>query len=372
MLVYRDGSLISGSLNALIDHMVPTAHYYPDRTYLFAFLLSSRLFIRPIDLFARICDICELQQALDSHLSLPHVKDDEFPMDLKRFARHFVQLLQEWTTTFPYDFRDDRLLKQVQSMAHKCTVVDSAQRKTTSEMLQMLKKRLIALEKYEEECLGGKSKNINNDFTDQYNQTDGNMALSYSGSGHNTNSFHSSNSTNSSTIDITELCSTSTQLAHHLTHIELECLSHIGPEEFVQAFAKENSTHLVGLGGSPATSSSTPDAKKLPVQSQKQKPSSVLQLSSSNSDSASERSKASRHTDTKKTRNLESYIQWFNRLSYLVASEIVKVNQIFLTFHNGLFDTVSSPVMSPAHTAQIKPINTIWANRQKGSYLTAQ
>jgi hypothetical protein len=30
--------------------------------------------------------------------------------------------------------------------------------------------------------------------------------------------------------------------------------------------------------------------------------------------------------DMKRTRNLENYVQWFNRLSYLVATEVVKVS----------------------------------------------
>lgn len=66
-------------------------------------------------------------------------------------------------------------------------------------------------------------------------------------------------------------------LAQQLTHIELERLSFIGPEEFVQAFAKEN----------PNVETSFKDMKK--------------------------------------TRNLESYIQWFNRLSYFVATQVCSV-----------------------------------------------
>lgn len=54
-------------------------------------------------------------------------------------------------------------------------------------------------------------------------------------------------------------------------------LSFIGPEEFVQAFAKEN----------PALETSFKDLKK--------------------------------------TRNLEQYVQWFNRLSYFVATQVCKV-----------------------------------------------
>lgn len=40
--------------------------------------------------------------------------------------------------------------------------------------------------------------------------------------------------------------------------------------------------------------------------------------------------------DMKKTRNLESYVQWFNRLSYFVATEVCKVNIIALLHINFL------------------------------------
>jgi len=39
--------------------------------------------------------------------------------------------------------------------------------------------------------------------------------------------------------DICDLCPTALILAQQLTHIELERLSMIGPEEFVQTFARE-------------------------------------------------------------------------------------------------------------------------------------
>jgi hypothetical protein len=44
--------------------MVPTADYYPDRAYLFAFLLSSRLFIKPHELLGDVCALCDSQQKL--------------------------------------------------------------------------------------------------------------------------------------------------------------------------------------------------------------------------------------------------------------------------------------------------------------------
>jgi hypothetical protein len=45
--------------------MVPTEEYYPDRAYLFAFLLSARLFIKPHELLGEVCALCEHQQNLN-------------------------------------------------------------------------------------------------------------------------------------------------------------------------------------------------------------------------------------------------------------------------------------------------------------------
>ncbi|GCC34904.1 hypothetical protein chiPu_0013381 [Chiloscyllium punctatum] len=59
--VYQDGSLVSGSLEVLIEHLVPTVDYYPDRTYIFTFLLSSRVFIHPQELLAKVGQICTKQ-----------------------------------------------------------------------------------------------------------------------------------------------------------------------------------------------------------------------------------------------------------------------------------------------------------------------
>lgn len=68
--MYEDGVLVSGSLQALVQHAVPTAVYYPDTAYLFAFLLSSRLFVKPHELLQRVCEVGFTQQGLkDNDLS---------------------------------------------------------------------------------------------------------------------------------------------------------------------------------------------------------------------------------------------------------------------------------------------------------------
>nr|XP_031846101.1 uncharacterized protein LOC116432825 isoform X2 [Nomia melanderi] len=233
-LVYRDGNLVSGSLEALVQHMVPTEEYYPDRAYLFAFLLSARLFIKPHELLGEVCALCEHQQNLNGEGGKER---------LQRFVPRLVQLLAEWTETFPYDFRDERVMGHVRSITQKVAAVDAAARQEVSALLQNLLLRLTALERYEE----GLARLATEAATEQLTQ-----------------------------VDVTELCPSATVLAQQLTHVELERLSYIGPEEFVQAFAKE-SPHL-----------------------------------------------ETSFKDMKKTRNLESYVQWFNRLSYFVATEVCK------------------------------------------------
>ncbi|XP_046476441.1 uncharacterized protein [Neodiprion pinetum] len=233
-LVYRDGNLVSGSLEALVQHMVPTEEYYPDRAYLFAFLLSARLFIKPHELLGEVCALCELQQNLTGEGGKER---------LHRFVPRLVQLLAEWTETFPYDFRDERVMSHVRAITQKVAAVDATARQEVSALLQNLLLRLTALERYEEGLAGLATEAAAEQLTQ---------------------------------VDVTELCPSASVLAQQLTHVELERLSYIGPEEFVQAFAKE-SPHL-----------------------------------------------ETSFKDMKKTRNLESYVQWFNRLSYFVATEVCK------------------------------------------------
>ncbi|XP_074027897.1 ras-GEF domain-containing family member 1B isoform X5 [Leptinotarsa decemlineata] len=233
-LVYRDGNLISGPLEALIQHMVPTDVYYPDRAYLFAFLLSSRLFIKPHDLLAKVRNLCETQQGLGGKTTVSSNTGQA------RFAEHLVQLLAEWTETFPYDFRDERMMEHVRKITQQCCAINSSIRTNVSSLLHNLHPRLTALEAYEK-SLENHSISVDENFT-----------------------------------DISEICPNPAILAQQLTHVELERLSFIGPEEFVQAFAKENPN---------------------------------LETS---------------FKDMKKTHNLEQYVQWFNRLSYFVATQVCK------------------------------------------------
>lgn len=237
-LIFKDGNLVAGSTEALIQHLVPTTEYNPDRTYVFTFLLSSRLFIRPHELLKEVCQVCTFQQNLTS--------DNIQKQKLGKFGQNIVQLLSEWTEMFPYDFRDERMMKQLKEISQRVLAVYPELSQDISGIMHNLLNRLSHLKRYEE-------------VLDHLN----------------TEAVKRSQTQIAPTTDITEVCPSPLRLAQQLTHIELERLSQIGPEEFVQAFAKE----------------------EIP-------------------------SKPAVFRDMKKTHNLEAYVQWFNRLSYLVASEI--------------------------------------------------
>lgn len=135
-------------------------------------------------------------------------------------------------------------MEHVRTIMQQCCTLNSSLRSNVSSLLHNLLQRLTALEAYEKSLEGPSV------------QIDENMG------------------------DITEICPNAGILAQQLTHVELERLSYIGPEEFVQAFAKEN-PHL-----------------------------------------------ETSFKDMKKTHNLEQYVQWFNRLSYFVATQVCKVRYI--------------------------------------------
>ncbi|CAL1528441.1 unnamed protein product [Lymnaea stagnalis] len=237
-LIFQNGNLHSGPLDALIQHLVPTSEYYPDRTYTFAFLLSSRLFIRPHDLLAEVFKLCVLQQNLS--------QDNVDKTRLGQFGPHIVNLLSEWTEMFPYDFRDERMMKQLRDITQRIIAIYPDLRKDINNLSYNLVTKLTNLKSYEE--------TLNKVEAEERQKAQTQVVA---------------------TTDVMDMCQSPLVLAQQLTHIELERLSMIGPEEFVQAFTKERLN------------------------------SDVINIQ-----------------DIKTTHNLESYVQWFNRLSYLVASEI--------------------------------------------------
>lgn len=173
-------------------------------------------------------------------------------------------------------------MTQIRDITQISIQINPSLRSDVSQLLQNLLSKLQSLEKYEEymEKLNQQTGGDECDSNDKSNGLQQQISV-------HSNHSHKSSSSNSSSVvstlthqtDISEMCSSPLILAHQLTHIELERLSHIGPEEFVQAFTKEH----------PSIETSFKDLKK--------------------------------------TRNLESYVTWFNRLSYLVATDVIKVRR---------------------------------------------
>ncbi|XP_043535023.1 ras-GEF domain-containing family member 1A-like isoform X2 [Chiloscyllium punctatum] len=203
--VYQDGSLVSGSLEVLIEHLVPTVDYYPDRTYIFTFLLSSRVFIHPQELLAKVGQICTKQLETGTEADKAKVKE---------FVPKIIQLLTEWTETFPHDFQDEKSMKELKDITHQiaqCDEENSSVKKSISQMTQSLIRNLSSHSQYQEA-----REIIKPSVTDKQTIL--------------------KPKTQSSQKDILSVCNDPCVLAQQLTHIEMERLTHITPEELVHIF----------------------------------------------------------------------------------------------------------------------------------------
>ncbi|XP_014641687.1 PREDICTED: ras-GEF domain-containing family member 1C [Ceratotherium simum simum] len=279
----------SASLDTLIQHLVPTADYYPEKAYIFTFLLSSRLFIEPRELLARVCHLCIEQQQLDKPV-LDKAR-------VRKFGPKLLQLLAEWTETFPRDFQEESTIGHLKDMVGRIAPFDEAYRKRMHQLLQALHQKLAALGQGLEGLLGADE------------------PISYRTKP--PASIHR---------ELLAVCSDPYTLAQQLTHVELERLRHIGPEEFVQALVNKD-----------------PLASTKPCFSDK-------------------------------TNNLEAYVKWFNRLCYLVATEIcmpakkkqrAQVIEFFIDvarecFNIGNFNSLMA-IISSMNMSPVSRLKKTWA-----------
>nr|CAD7263762.1 unnamed protein product [Timema shepardi] len=220
-----EDDVMSGTLDSLVKLLVPTEDHCPGRAYLFAFLLSSRLFLHPHQLLGEVDKACEAQR------DKPHIT---------KLVHHVIRLLSEWTEMFPYDFRDELVMTHVRGISERCIPTDrSGGGREMSLLLRRLLRRLDTLECYEESLRRVPS------YGSAFGET-----------------------------DVTAVCPCPMLLAQQLTHVELERMSYIGPEEFVQAYARDTAPHGLKV--------------------------------------------------TKNTFNLEYYLEWSSHLRNLVTSEVYK------------------------------------------------
>lgn len=210
----------------MIHLLTPTREYYPDQKYIFTFLLCSRLFLPPSHLLRRL--ITNLQKIAE--LDKEHEKE---------IFKKFVSLLLDWSKQFPYDFKDKLMMTQFNKFS--AMLRDSYPDLSASlnliaiHLVEKFKELLAYVEKSKE-------------FQIQCDEED---KLFF------------------------DVCQDPVVIAEQLTLIEIEKMSKLNPEQFVEKFIAEDITC------------------------------SRLDLTDSN------------HATT-----LELYVSWFNRLSYLIATEV--------------------------------------------------
>ncbi|XP_066915171.1 ras-GEF domain-containing family member 1B-A-like isoform X3 [Clytia hemisphaerica] len=227
-LNYNDaGELVSGQLENLIHLMTPTKEYYPDKKYIFTFLLCSRLFMPPASLLRKLVDNIKVVVEKDKS-----VEQEVF--------RKFVNLLLDWSKQFPYDFKDKLMMAQF----NKFSSMLKTSYPDLSKSLNLIAIHLV--EKFKE-LLAYVEKA--NEFPINIDEEEKNFF---------------------------DICQDPIMVAEQLALIELEKMSMLNAEQFVEKFIAEDITC------------------------------SRLDLTESN-----------KHSTT-----LELYVSWFNRLSYLVATEI--------------------------------------------------
>lgn len=360
-LVYREGLLISGDLDTLIQHCMPTATYEPCSNYLFTFLLCGRLFIPTGALLRRILDDIELYRGdRNKTLSL---------------------LLTHWVQKCPYDFLNPLLM---QLLERECLI--SITGPLRESILRELKARLERMRLYQNYLSLLRQVTVSNEklmdsavlVGDDDDAVSGNGVDRSSGGSaigsaagdhqhhhhhHNMmngidnpscespyvnveealldgtnsdhqlyeefhlNSLYANNANRKNLQRIAELkatvrsyqqslaeMTTAAQVAHQLTHIEVERLAFIGPEEFIQAFVKQQREKEKNGDG---------EGEQGPA------PVRGVHLRTPSKDSSSKRDSGAEE-NRKLTQNLENYVQWFNRLTYLVASDIVKVSWLLV------------------------------------------
>ncbi|XP_019895472.1 uncharacterized protein LOC101891098 [Musca domestica] len=177
-IMYINGRIVSGPLESLIDVLVPKNINDLDKEFIFSFLLSSRLYLRPHELLGKLLSSVPDSESLES----------------------LVALLAEWTNKFPYDYRDERMMSHVKHIVARCS--NTRLEAIVSEILSALLKRLTDLENHEEELRACQTTNTST----AADKSDSNLFS----------------------------CPTSTQYAQILCRIEKKLAKHIGPEEFVQ------------------------------------------------------------------------------------------------------------------------------------------
>ncbi|KAH8385530.1 hypothetical protein KR200_003527 [Drosophila serrata] len=172
-IMYINGRAVSGPLESLVEALLPKNVIDLDKEFVFSFLLSSRLFLRPHELLGKLLHSVPDGGCLES----------------------LVALLAEWTMKFPYDYRDERMMSHVKHIVARCS--NSHLEAVVSQTLSALLKRLTDLERHEAD-------------------------------------LRACQTNDKSVVETPLNCPTATQYAQIVCRLEKKLAKHIGGEEFLQ------------------------------------------------------------------------------------------------------------------------------------------
>ncbi|EGD83061.1 hypothetical protein PTSG_12059 [Salpingoeca rosetta] len=164
-----------------------------------------------------------------------------------------AKLLREWTETYSYDFRDERMMLPFKDITQACASYMDDVKAAVLDIQRVLFKKLNALEQYEAK--------LKRELELQIKTKNETMSAGKSKPDRN----------------LFDLSQSPQEVAAQLKVIEFERLSAIGPEEFVQTFVRGD--------------------------------------------------QKDEYTDMREAHNVETYVEWFNRLSYIVATEILRTEK---------------------------------------------
>ncbi|KAK0399452.1 hypothetical protein QR680_003057 [Steinernema hermaphroditum] len=198
-IIFDDtGMILSGSMEALIQRLLPTRDYCPPRHYIFTLLLNLRTFISPSDLMQKIVQHCMFEQNSNS---------ENFRKESRQRMFDNVYLLcSEWVDNVPLDFRSTPMQQRLKELLSLCAV-DSNCKQRADDLVAQLCTALHRVLRYEA-ALRSIQKKVEAAPL-QSEQPSGLITLGTSPA----------------------------VIAQQLTHIELERLSMIGADEFILALA---------------------------------------------------------------------------------------------------------------------------------------
>uniref|UniRef100_A0A0N5A6A4 Ras-GEF domain-containing protein n=1 Tax=Parastrongyloides trichosuri TaxID=131310 RepID=A0A0N5A6A4_PARTI len=198
-IVYNEkGQIIAATAEGLFKKLMPTRNYCPSKQFTFTFLVNMTTFTNPDELLKKLLQHCMFELHSD-------------PQNFKREGRgalfdNIYEICREWIHQIPYDFTN----KSMKDRLHELLSLSAFDDKSRNKISDLFKELAIVLDKtskYENAIFG--IEQIIEDPPQPTEMLGGIMKMTLEPS----------------------------VVAQQLTHIELERLSIIGVDEFIQALS---------------------------------------------------------------------------------------------------------------------------------------